>query len=146
MVALLSGELDVTQRATILKRFRDGKERVLVTTNVCARGIDVEQVTLVVNFDLPMTKVSSKTIVYSDYSIVYRQGYSNFFQQQEPDFETYIHRIGRTGRFGKSGIAINFVSSTRDQSIINRIASHFKTSILALDAGDYDDLENKLKK
>ena len=69
-----------------------------------------------------------------------------FVQQQEPDFETYIHRIGRTGRFGKSGIAINFVSSTRDQSIINRIASHFKTSILALDAGDYDDLENKLKK
>ena len=63
VVALLSGELDVTQRATILKRFRDGKERVLVTTNVCARGIDVEQVTLVVNFDLPMTKVSSKTIV-----------------------------------------------------------------------------------
>ena len=58
VVALLSGELDVTQRATILKRFRDGKERVLVTTNVCARGIDVEQVTLVVNFDLPMTKVS----------------------------------------------------------------------------------------
>ena len=57
VVALLSGELDVTQRATILKRFRDGKERVLVTTNVCARGIDVEQVTLVVNFDLPMTKV-----------------------------------------------------------------------------------------
>jgi len=79
VVALLSGELDVTQRATILKRFRDGKERVLVTTNVCARGIDVEQVTLVVNFDLPMTKVSSKTIVYSDYSIVYRQGYSKYF-------------------------------------------------------------------
>ena len=138
VVALLSGELDVTQRATILKRFRDGKERVLVTTNVCARGIDVEQVTLVVNFDLPMTKVSSKAIAYSLLKI--------FFQQQEPDFETYIHRIGRTGRFGKSGIAINFVSSTRDQSIINRIASHFKTSILALDAGDYDDLENKLKK
>jgi ATP-dependent RNA helicase DDX19/DBP5 len=58
VVALLSGELDVASRAKILKRFRDGKERVLVTTNVCARGIDVEQVTLVVNFDLPMTKVS----------------------------------------------------------------------------------------
>ena len=40
-----------------LYRFREGKERVLVTTNVCARGIDVEQVTLVVNFDLPMSKV-----------------------------------------------------------------------------------------
>ena len=58
VVALLSGELDVASRAKILKRFRDGKERVLVTTNVCARGIDVEQVTLVVNFDLPMTKVT----------------------------------------------------------------------------------------
>jgi len=122
VVALLSGELDVTQRATILKRFRDGKERVLVTTNVCARGIDVEQVTLVVNFDLPMTK------------------------EQYPDFETYIHRIGRTGRFGKSGIAINFVTSSRDKSLIEKIAEHFKSIIPELDAGDYDDLENKLKK
>merc|ERR1719454_2547211 len=110
VVALLSGELDVASRAKILKRFRDGKERVLVTTNVCARGIDVEQVTLVVNFDLPMTKT------------------------QQPDFETYIHRIGRTGRFGKSGIAINFVSSSRDKALIEEIARHFKTMIPELDA------------
>ena len=58
------------KRATILKRFRDGKERVLVTTNVCARGIDVEQVTLVVNFDLPMTKVSA-SILLSKYLNIY---------------------------------------------------------------------------
>jgi len=120
VVALLSGELDVASRAKILKRFRDGKERVLVTTNVCARGIDVEQVTLVVNFDLPMTK------------------------DRHPDYETYIHRIGRTGRFGKSGVAINFVSDTHDSHIIQKIANHFKSIIPTLDACDYDDLENKL--
>ena len=72
VVALLSGELDVTQRATILKRFRDGKERVLVTTNVCARGIDVEQVTLVVNFDLPMTKVSFSISKFQKFLILRR--------------------------------------------------------------------------
>lgn len=44
VVALLSGELDVEQRASILRRFKDAKERVLVTTNVCSRGIDIEQV------------------------------------------------------------------------------------------------------
>ena len=69
-----------------------------------------------------------------------------YFQTQDPDFETYIHRIGRTGRFGKSGIAINFVSSSRDEKIITAIETHFKTAIYGLDAGDYDDLENKLKK
>lgn len=120
IVALLSGELDVSSRAKILKRFREGKERVLVTTNVCARGIDVEQVTLVVNFDLPMTK------------------------DRHADFETYIHRIGRTGRFGKSGVAINFVSDRQDEKIINKIGEHFQCSIPVLDAGDYDDLEDKL--
>jgi ATP-dependent RNA helicase DDX19/DBP5 len=120
IVALLSGELDVSSRAKILKRFREGKERVLVTTNVCARGIDVEQVTLVVNFDLPMTK------------------------DRHADFETYIHRIGRTGRFGKSGVAINFVSDRQDEKIINKIGEHFQCAIPVLDAGDYDDLEDKL--
>ena len=68
------------------------------------------------------------------------------FQNREPDFETYIHRIGRTGRFGKSGIAINFVSSPNDRKILQAIEKHFKTTIWELDAGDYDDLENKLKK
>ncbi|KFM70596.1 ATP-dependent RNA helicase DDX19A, partial [Stegodyphus mimosarum] len=76
-VALLSGELTVEQRIAILNRFREGKEKVLITTNVCARGIDVEQVTVVINFDLPVN------------------------QHGDADCETYLHRIGRTGRFGK---------------------------------------------
>lgn len=77
-VAILSGELSVEQRLSVLDRFRAGVEKVLITTNVLSRGIDVEQVTIVVNFDLPIDQ------------------YGN------ADCETYLHRIGRTGRFGKS--------------------------------------------
>lgn len=76
-VAVLSGELSVEQRLAVLDRFRAGLEKVLITTNVLSRGIDVEQVTIVVNFDLPVD------------------------QYGEADCETYLHRIGRTGRFGE---------------------------------------------
>merc|ERR1711974_536196 len=71
-VALLSGELTVEERIKILDNFRDGHEKILITTNVMSRGIDVEQVTIVVNYDLPLD-ASGK-----------------------PDCETYLHRIGRT--------------------------------------------------
>merc|ERR1712233_58186 len=53
-VALLSGELSIDQRIQVLDRFRDGLEKILITTNVLSRGIDIEQVTIVVNFDLPV--------------------------------------------------------------------------------------------
>ena len=53
-MALLSGELTIDQRILVLDRFRDGLEKILITTNVLSRGIDIEQVTIVVNFDLPV--------------------------------------------------------------------------------------------
>ncbi|KAH9504391.1 ATP-dependent RNA helicase ddx19a [Bulinus truncatus] len=116
-VGLLSGELPIEMRADIIRRFRDGKEKVLITTNVSARGIDVEQVTVVVNFDLPLT------------------------QDYKPDCETYLHRIGRTGRFGKSGIAINFVDGHRSMNTMRFIEKHFGRTISKLDAGDLDAIE-----
>ena len=100
--------------------FKEAKERVLVTTNVCSRGIDVEQVTLVVNFDLPV-----------DYS-------------GRPDCETYLHRIGRTGRFGKSGVAINFIMNERDVGILKDIEQHFGIKISSLDTNDFSDMESKI--
>nr|XP_014333276.1 PREDICTED: ATP-dependent RNA helicase DDX19A isoform X3 [Bos mutus] len=103
-VALLSGEMVVEQRAAVIERFREGKEKVLVTTNVCARGIDVEQVSVVINFDLPVDKDGN------------------------PDNETYLHRIGRTGRFGKRGLAVNMVDSKHSMNILNRIQEHFSES------------------
>ncbi|XP_077585992.1 ATP-dependent RNA helicase DDX19A isoform X2 [Stigmatopora nigra] len=116
-VALLSGELTVGQRAHIIERFRDGKEKVLVTTNVCSRGIDVEQISLVINFDLPLDM----------------NGFA--------DKETYLHRIGRTGRFGKQGFAINMVDSEYGIDVIREIETHFARKILKLDTGDVDELE-----
>ncbi|CAG2172320.1 unnamed protein product, partial [Oppiella nova] len=81
-VGLISGDLSVEERTMALQRFREGQERVLIATNVMARGIDVEQVTVVVNYDLPIN-----------------------VETREVDKETYLHRIGRTGRFGKEGLA-----------------------------------------
>lgn len=114
---LLSGELDVQQRASVIKRFRDGLSKILITTNVTARGIDVEDVNLVINFDLPINQ---------DYS---------------PDYETYLHRIGRTGRFGKTGVAINFVDSN-SLSTMEKIQKHFGRPIDRLDAMDPEQIEN----
>ncbi|XP_020489956.3 ATP-dependent RNA helicase DDX19B [Labrus bergylta] len=116
-VALLSGEMQVEQRAAVIDRFRDGKEKVLVTTNVCARGIDVEQVSVVINFDLPVDKDGN------------------------PDNETYLHRIGRTGRFGKRGLAINMVDGKMSMNILNRIQEHFSKKIERLDTDDLDEIE-----
>ncbi|NWR79224.1 DDX25 helicase, partial [Centropus unirufus] len=115
-VAILTAELTVPQRANVIQRFRDGKEKVLIVTNVCARGIDVQQVTIVVNFSLPT------------------------HEKNEPDFETYLHRIGRTGRFGKNGIAFSMVESW-NVGLVYKIEEHFQTKIRQLDPDDMDELE-----
>ncbi|CAH3038892.1 unnamed protein product, partial [Porites lobata] len=116
-VALLSGEITVEQRLAVLNRFRDGKEKLLITTNVSARGIDVEQVTVVINYDMPVEPTG------------------------KPDYETYMHRIGRTGRFGKSGIAVNFIDGQRSMTIMKKIEEHFGKKITLLQTDDVDELE-----
>ena len=97
-VSLLHGQdMEAKQRLKVMQAFRDGESNVLITTNVLARGIDVLSVTMVVNYDLPMT----------------RDG--------EADVETYIHRIGRTGRMGNKGIAVSFVHDQHALKIWNDI-------------------------
>ncbi|GAV08081.1 hypothetical protein RvY_17826 [Ramazzottius varieornatus] len=122
-IGVLEGQMDVKERAESIARFRDGLERILIATNVASRGIDVQAVNLVVNFDLPMkeTEQGSKRWV--------------------PDFETYLHRIGRTGRFGRAGLAINFVSNDRDMETIHQFEKYFKREIHRLNAEDIDELE-----
>ena len=80
-------------------------------------GIDIEQVTLVINYDLPVDS------------------------RKQADCETYLHRIGRTGRFGKSGIAINLVDSSKAMELVHQIENHFGRKIELLDAEDVDDIE-----
>ena len=81
--------------------FRMGKSNVLVTTNVLARGVDVDNVCLVINYDPPVDK------------------------DDNPDFETYLHRIGRTGRFGRKGTAISLVDDDKSVDVLAAIETHF---------------------
>lgn len=83
---------------------------ILLPTCFTLAGIDVEQVSVVINFDLPVDKDGN------------------------PDNETYLHRIGRTGRFGKRGLAINMVDSRMSMNILNRIQEHFSKSAAASSA------------
>uniref|UniRef100_T1KIQ4 RNA helicase n=1 Tax=Tetranychus urticae TaxID=32264 RepID=T1KIQ4_TETUR len=117
-VGIITGDLTVEERTEVINRFRDGVERVLIATNLMARGIDVDQVTVVINYDLPID-ITTKDI----------------------DFETYLHRIGRTGRFGKSGLAINMVDSQRTLEMIKKLEQHYGREISMLDANDLDRLE-----
>lgn len=82
-VASLHGAKDGAERDEIIDRFREGLEKVLITTNVIARGIDIMQVNVVVNYDLPM--MSDKG-----------EGGSYDPRFETPDIETYLHRIGKS--------------------------------------------------
>ena len=97
-VSQIHGEMQQKERQSVMKQFRDGTTRILISTDVLARGIDVQQVSLVINYDIP----------------------------KDPD--TYIHRIGRSGRYGRKGIAINFETS-RDRNNIKSIESAYGIKI-----------------
>ncbi|KAG4068666.1 hypothetical protein HA402_002357 [Bradysia odoriphaga] len=117
-VGILSGELSVEQRLNVLDRFRASLEKVLITTNVLSRGIDLEQVTIVVNFDM-QADVDGNA-----------------------DCETYLHRIGRTGRFGKCGIAVNLIDSGKSMQICRDIQAHFGRKISVIDTDNPEEVEN----
>ncbi|OQR66345.1 DEAD-box helicase Dbp80-like [Tropilaelaps mercedesae] len=118
-VCLLTGDLQMEERVAAIGRFRNCLEKVMVTTNLCARGIDIEQVSLVINYGLPLNSTG------------------------QPDFETYLHRIGRTGRFGKTGVAINFVNldDTKEKEHVAAIEDHFQRKIHFIDFEDIDVLQ-----
>ncbi|KAI3389919.1 hypothetical protein SNEBB_004973 [Seison nebaliae] len=106
-VGLLSADLTIEQRRQVIQQFREGDIRFLISTNVTARGIDIEQVNLVLNYDLPL-------------------------MDRQIDLETYVHRIGRTGRFGRRGIAINFCRTEREYEMIKQIEQYFNIKIAEL--------------
>jgi len=97
-VSAMHGDMDQKERDVIMREFRSGSSRVLITTDLLARGIDVQQVSLVINYDLPTNR------------------------------ENYIHRIGRGGRFGRKGVAINFLTA-EDHRTLKDIESFYNTEI-----------------
>ena len=90
--------MEKEERAASYNEFQSSKYRVLISSNVTARGIDIQQVSTVINFDIPK------------------------------DINTYLHRIGRSGRWGRKGIGINFVTR-RDFRKLKEIEQHYNTII-----------------
>lgn len=107
-VGILHGGGETSDRDSTIDDFRNGKFKVLITTNVLSRGIDILQITLVVNYDLPVDR------------------------ENRPDPETYLHRIGRTGRFGRTGCSINFVHDKKSRSDMEAIERHFGREIMRI--------------
>ncbi|ORX54146.1 putative DBP5-RNA helicase [Hesseltinella vesiculosa] len=121
-VVALHGQMAPDERDKVMDDFRRGEFKVLITTNVIARGIDIMQVSLVVNYDLPLDK----------------SGY--------PDYEAYLHRIGRTGRFGRTGVSINFVHDRESWEKMTMIEEHFHRNIERIPTDNWEEVEQKLKK
>jgi superfamily II DNA/RNA helicase len=88
-----------------MQRFRNQEIDILITTNMIARGIDVPECELVINFDVPTIKVGKN--------------------QTEPDYANYLHRIGRAGRFGRPGVAVTIWDRDIDKEMFDKIIKHY---------------------
>ena len=97
-VASIHSDMQQNERNQIIKDFRNGDSRILLSTDLLSRGIDVQQVSIVINYDIPFS------------------------------IDNYIHRIGRSGRFGRKGVAINLITFT-DISKLHDIEKYYSTQI-----------------
>ena len=100
-ISFIHGEMDPEERSRRMKEFRAGQARIMISTDLLARGIDVQQVSVVINYELPTQQ------------------------------ENYIHRIGRSGRYGRKGTAINLIT-TEEKRMLDTIRTHYATQIVAL--------------
>jgi ATP-dependent RNA helicase DDX19/DBP5 len=120
----MGGDMDPKERDETIRKFNKGEIQILITTNLLARGFDEKLVKLIINFDLPE-----------------KQGQDRRF---EPDFETYLHRIGRTGRFGTKGIGLTLISSDNEMKNLKEIEAYYKSNIEEIKS--LDDLITEFKK
>ena len=107
----LHGDMSQGLRNAVIKKFKNKEFNILVATDVAARGIDVSDLTHVINYSLPN------------------------------DHESYVHRIGRTGRAGKEGIAISFIGSKNELRHISMLERKFKVTINPLDVPSSQDIQ-----
>ncbi len=103
-VSVMHSSMTPVQRVAVMKEFRGGNSRILISTDLLSRGIDIQQISIVINYDLPSLP---------------------------HDKEAYIHRIGRSGRFGRKGVAINFVTR-KDFWKIGELKKCYTTDIVEM--------------
>ena len=137
-VACLTGEFDGAQRDIIIDSFRSGQTKVLITTNVLSRGIDVQTVSLVVNY------VSIVDLHYLTSLTITQDLPDDGFGRADP--QTYLHRIGRTGRFGRVGVSISLISGPRSHRMIQEISDFFGVEMTSLPHNNWDKVEEVIKK
>merc|ERR1712167_199523 len=101
-VSTIHSDLTQDERADVMASFKEGRARVLIATDALARGIDVQQVNLVINHDLPR------------------------------DLASYIHRVGRSGRFGRKGAAISLLAGNGDVRSLREIEQYYAADIQEL--------------
>ncbi|KAH3685314.1 hypothetical protein WICPIJ_003711 [Wickerhamomyces pijperi] len=122
-VSVLHSDLETSARDKLIDDFRSGRSKVLITTNVLARGIDIPTVSMVVNYDIPTDR------------------------QNRPDPSTYLHRIGRTGRFGRVGVAVSFVHDEKSFKQLQAIREYFGgIEMTRVPTDDWDEVEKIVKK
>ncbi len=100
-LSFIHGEMDPEERSRRMREFRQGTVRIMISTDLLARGIDIQQISLVINYELPVQR------------------------------ENYIHRIGRSGRFGRKGCAINLISK-EEENAMREIEAFYSTKVLPL--------------
>lgn len=123
-VTALHGAFEGGERDALIDEFRSGRTKVLITTNVLARGIDVSSVSMVINYDVPMKGPG----------------------EREPDPETYLHRIGRTGRFGRVGVSITFIYDKKSFDFLQQIAEKYQIDLIRLVPDDWDTTEKEVQR
>ena len=91
--------MDMSDRIKVYNQFKEGKFRIMISTDLFGRGIDIEKINVVINFDMPN------------------------------ESDQYLHRVGRAGRFGTKGLAISFISSQEDTDVLKDVQDRFEVNV-----------------
>ena len=122
--ALIFGDMENSERDEMIKKFRERKVQVVIITNILARGFDLPDIGFIINLDVP--KRMDQKGVY------------------QPDYETYLHRIGRTGRFGCEGTSLTLFDNEEDEQLLFEIIDNYDMRPLIKKIDNASDLVKKL--
>ena len=121
---IMFSKMSKEERDDTITQFRNQTINVLITTNLIARGIDVPEVELVINYDVPLKKTNDRIV---------------------GDPEIYLHRIGRTGRFGKTGIALTIWDRDVDKESLDQIIEYYHMGGILNQLNGPEELKYKLR-